>query len=102
MHSRCLVFFSFFPSVATMFPLSSQWVLIRFPICSQCVPQHVLHSTSLLSHVLWQLVVLGTLHLKIDPSILWSFHNFIFLSHGPIKLAHCKKEEEVELGRHLI
>jgi len=73
MLSRCLVFFAFkfgggrgrvffhFSSVATMFPLSSQWVLIRFPICSQCVSQHVLHSTSLLSHMLWQL--LSSFHL---------------------------------------
>jgi hypothetical protein len=53
-YSKCLHFFSFnffggrwrififFPFVPNMFPSSSQWVLIRFPICSlssQCVPQ---------------------------------------------------------------
>ncbi len=71
MHSRCLAsfpfkfggwggFFPLFPGsqcVHTMFPLSSQWVPIRFQIC----PQHVLHSTSLLSHMLWQM--LSSFHL---------------------------------------
>jgi hypothetical protein len=50
-------FFSFFlssKSVSTMCPSSSQWVPIRFLTCfpsSQCVPQHVLHITSLLSYI---------------------------------------------------
>ncbi len=54
MRSKCLDFFSFkfwvgvgegffhFSFVPNMFPSSSQWVLIRFSICSlgsQCVPQ---------------------------------------------------------------
>jgi hypothetical protein len=77
-HSRCLAFFffpqlggggffSFFPSsqcVSTMCPSSSQWVPIGFSICSpssQCVPQHVLHSTSLLSYMFWQM--LSSFHL---------------------------------------
>jgi hypothetical protein len=56
------VFFFIFPwsqCVLIYVPLSSQWVLISSPICSpssQCVPEHVLHSTSLLSHMLWQML----------------------------------------------
>ncbi len=40
-------------------PFKFQWVPITFSKCSsssQCVPQHVLCSTSLSSHMLWQLV----------------------------------------------
>jgi hypothetical protein len=75
-----------------MFPLSFQWVPIRFPIhspSSQCVLQHVLHSTSRLSHMLWQMLPSfhlyrwakgggGTLYIKREPSILGSLHSFIF------------------------
>jgi hypothetical protein len=49
-------FFSFSPG--------SQCVLTMFPMISPsslCVPQHVLHSTSLLSHMLWQM--LSSIHL---------------------------------------
>jgi hypothetical protein len=56
-------FFSFFPGsqcVPTIFPLSSQWVLVMFHLNSQWVPirfpQHFLHSTSLLSHMLCQML----------------------------------------------
>jgi len=55
---------------------------ISFPICSSsslCVPQHVLHSTSFLFHMLWQMLPFfhierwakrgGTLYFKIKPSI---------------------------------
>ncbi len=41
-------FFLHVSLIPNVFPLSSQWVLIWFPIyspSSQCVPQHVLHST---------------------------------------------------------
>ncbi len=87
-------FFSFFPGsqcVHIMFPSSSQWVPIRFSIrspSSQCVPQHVLHSTSLISHMLWQ--ISSSFHLytwakkgkclffKIEPSSLGSLHSFMF------------------------
>jgi hypothetical protein len=43
-----LSFFHGSQCVTTMFPF-------EFPMGSQCVPQHVLHSTSLLSHLLCQL-----------------------------------------------
>jgi hypothetical protein len=94
--------------VPNVFPLHSfkfSMVPIRFPRCSQ----HVLHSTSLLSHMFWQM--LSSFHLykcakgkelyisKIEPSIWRCFHNFILLSDGPIKLALLQEEE---LGRHLI
>ncbi len=95
-------FFSYFPGsqcVLTMFPLSSQWVPIRFPLgshqvpirfplgspSSQCVPQHVLHNTSLLCHMLWQMLSSfspvqvgqrgGTLYFKIEPSSLGTVHS---------------------------
>jgi hypothetical protein len=85
-------FFSGSQCVPTMFPLSFQWVPIRFPIhspSSQCVLQHVLHSTSRLSHMLWQMLPSfhlyrwakgggGTLYIKREPSILGSLHSFIF------------------------
>jgi hypothetical protein len=51
-------FFSFFPGsqcVPFKFPMSP----IRLPICSQNskkIPQNVLHTTSLLSHMLWQML----------------------------------------------
>jgi len=38
--------------------------------------------------------------LKIEPSIWGATIISFFLSHGSIKLAHCKKK--IELGRHLI
>ncbi len=44
--------------------MGSQWVPIMCPICSsssQCVPQHILHSTSLLSDMLQQM--LSSFHL---------------------------------------
>jgi hypothetical protein len=63
MHSKCLDLFSF-----------KFWVVGRgggdgglffifpwFPMCFQCVPQHVLYSTSLLSHMIWQM--LSSFHL---------------------------------------
>ncbi len=46
------VFSSMFLSVPNGFSSSSQYV----PPSSQCVPEHVLHSTSLLSHMLWQML----------------------------------------------
>ncbi len=57
--------FSFFPGSkceTTMFLLSSQWVPNMFPPSSHCVPQHVLHSTSLSSHMLWQMLSSFHLH----------------------------------------
>jgi hypothetical protein len=65
MHSRCLAFFPFnFGEKERLggrgvFPLSSNGFPIMVSKCSsssQCVPQHVLCSTSLSSHMLWQLV----------------------------------------------
>jgi hypothetical protein len=97
--------FPWFPMCSHYIPLSSQW----FPLGSQSVLQHVFHSTSLLSHMFWQM--LSSFHLykcakgkelyisKIEPSIWRCFHNFILLSDGPIKLALLQEEE---LGRHLI
>jgi hypothetical protein len=91
------------------------WVCVPvggFPICSsssQCVPQHVLHSTSLSSQG-WQMLLSfhlcrwakgeELLHFKIEPSIFGSLHSSFFLSDGPIKLAPCNKKKE--LGRQLI
>ncbi len=79
MHSRCLAFFPFkfvwgdggvtedflsfstgYQCVPIMFPFSSHEVLNISP-SSQCVSQHVLHSMSLLSHMLCQM--LSSLHL---------------------------------------
>ncbi len=78
MHSRCLAFFPFkfveggggkriflsffsgYQCVPTMFPSSSHRVLNMSP-SSQCVPQYVLHSTSLLSHMFCQM--LSSFHL---------------------------------------
>jgi hypothetical protein len=73
------------------------------------VLQRVPNSTSLLSHMLCQ--VLSYVHgpmgeelctSKKEPSILKSLHSFISLSAWPIKLAHCTKKIKIELGRHLI
>ncbi len=60
------IFFVFpqFPMCSQYVPFKLQWVPIRFSKCSsssQCVPQHVLHSNSLLSHIMWQM--LSSLHL---------------------------------------
>jgi hypothetical protein len=55
---------------------------------THCVPQHVLHSASLLSHMLWQMLSSflspiwvgqrkGTLYIKIDSSIWESLHSFM-------------------------
>lgn len=87
--------------VLTMFPLSSQWVF-TMPSSSQCFPQHVLHSTSLLSHMLWQM--LSSFHVWIwwakGEELCISKYNLLrwgayivsfFLSGVPIKLAHCRK-----------
>ncbi len=46
----------FFFFVPNMFPSSSQWVPIKFPICSPCVPQgcsqsHIFCPKSSLSHL---------------------------------------------------
>jgi hypothetical protein len=107
------IFFSFSPgSQPTMFLLSSQWVPIRLPICSpnsQCVPPHVLHSTSLLSHMLWQM--LSSFHLYTwakgeelytskQNLLLWGASTVSFyLSDGPIKLACCQKKiKKLNLG----
>ncbi len=130
MHSRCLAFLPFkfwvgvvgkefffilffhFPLVPNVFTWSSQLVLIRFPICSpsfQCVPQHGLHSSSLLSHMLWQMLssfhrwAKQEKHYTSKQNIpFWGASIVsIFFSDGPIKLACCPKKE-IELGRQLI
>jgi len=75
------IFFLFFfgsQCVPTMFPLGSQWVLNmspKFPMCSQ----HVVHSTSLLSHMFWQM--LSSFHLyryAKGDEIYTSKQNFLF------------------------
>jgi hypothetical protein len=80
------------------------------PPSSQCFPQHVLHSTSLISDMLWQM--LSSFHVyrwanggKNSPlqnrESLHSF--FFFLNDGPVKLVHLQKEKKkIELERHLI
>ncbi len=45
-------FFFVFP----WFPMCSRYVPFKFPMGSQSVPQHVLHSTSLLSHIFLQML----------------------------------------------
>jgi len=50
--------FSLVPSVFSLCPL---YVPNGFQSGPQCVPQHVLHSTSLVSHMLWQM--LSSFHL---------------------------------------
>jgi hypothetical protein len=50
--------FFHFSLVPNVFPLGYLKVLHGFPICSpssQCVPKHLVHSTSLLSHMFWQM-----------------------------------------------
>jgi hypothetical protein len=72
---------------------------------SQNVPQDVLHITSLLSHMLWQM--LSSFHLWIwwakGEELCISKYNLLcwgasivsfFLSDAPIKLACCKKKEK--------
>ncbi len=89
---------SFLPSsqyVLTMFPLSSQWFAISFPICSPtCSPQHLTFNPYALANV----VLLspkqvgqreGTLQFKINLSF-WG--RSFFLSDGRIKLA-CSQNE---------
>jgi hypothetical protein len=49
-HSRCLAFFRFKLGGRGRILFSS------FFLGSKCVPQHVLHSTSLLSDMLWQML----------------------------------------------
>jgi hypothetical protein len=78
MHSRCLAFFLFkfggggggsgfffhLSLVPNVLSVSSLLVPNGFPICSpssQCVPQRVLHSTSFLSYMVWQM--LSSFHL---------------------------------------
>jgi hypothetical protein len=93
-------FFFIFPC----FPMCLHYVPLKFPTCSpisHCFPQHVLHTTSLLSHMPWKMVSSfhlyrwvegeGTIYFKIEPSVLGSLHSFIFLSNGSIKLACCQK-----------
>jgi hypothetical protein len=54
-HSRCLAFFRFKLGEGEGFFFS-------FFLGSKCVPQHVFHSTSLLSHMLWQMFSLFHLY----------------------------------------
>jgi len=107
-HSMHAFFFSF--------PLSRFWRVGRGEIDSKqwvpkfltCCPQRVPNSTSLLSHMLWQM--LSSFHLyswakgkelyslKKKPSILGSLHNiYFFLSDEPIKLAYCKPKKKKNL-----
>jgi hypothetical protein len=94
-----------------MFLSSFKWVPIRFPIhspSSQCVLQHVLHSTSLLSHMLWQMLLSFHLYRWANGEELYtSKENLLFwgasiislfLSDGPIKLARCKKKRKEKRG----
>jgi len=75
MQSSCLAFFPFKfvgegggesawgEDFLSLFP-GSYYVPFKFLICSsssQCIPQYVLHSTSPLSHMLWQM--LSSFHL---------------------------------------
>jgi hypothetical protein len=53
-------FFLMFP----WFSMCSHYVPFKFPMGSHQVPQHILHSTSLLSHMLWQM--LSSFHLYIS------------------------------------
>ncbi len=120
MHSKCLDFFLFkfwaealgggdffhFSFVPSMLPSSSQWVPVRFPMCSP----RVLPIAPLIPYDLPKspphLTYIGQpkgeeLNLSIDSSILGNLHSFNIFCNGPIKLAHCKKEKEkVELVRH--
>jgi hypothetical protein len=108
------VFFPFYPGsqcVLIMFHLSSQWVPIRFSICvssSQCVPQNVLNSTSLESHMLWQM--LSSFHLYIQAKgeefyfLCWvaSIVSLFFWVMGESNWLIAKNKKKIELGRHLI
>ncbi len=58
LRGKAFFHFSLFPSV---FSLCSLSVPNGFPSGPQCVPRHVLHSTSLVSHRLWQM--LSSFHL---------------------------------------
>jgi hypothetical protein len=109
-------FFSYFSAsqcICTMF----LQVPNGFPICSpisQCFPQHVLHTTSLLSHVPWKMLsfhlyrcakgeeVYTSKYSLLFWSILGSLHSFIYLSDGPSNWHVTQKNKNNELGRHLI
>jgi hypothetical protein len=98
-------FFSFFPGsqcIPTMFP----W---GFPSCSQ----YFLHSTSLLSHMLWQM--LSSFHLYTWAGGAWTLcfiiehfdfrnlHNFTCFEWWANQIGSLKKKNiKIELGRHLI
>ncbi len=80
---------------------------------SQCVPQHVPHSTSLLSQMLWQMLSSFHLHRWAKGKELYtseqkllflgSLHSFIFFkSVGPIKLARCRGGKKTWEASHLI
>jgi hypothetical protein len=75
-------FFHCSQCVPTLFPLSSQWVPIRFPTCflsshgvHQCVPNNTSLIPYGLANVVFQMGV--TLYFKIEPSIMESLHSFI-------------------------
>ncbi len=113
MQSSCLAFFPFKfvgggkggKRTRRGFSFTFPWFLLCSP-SSQCIPQHVLHSTSPLSHMLWQM--LSSFHLymwakeeelytSIEPSTLASLHGFIFFSDLLIKIGSLQKKK-LDLG----
>ncbi len=97
------------------FPMCSHHVPFEFnngfPSVSQYIPQYVFHSTSLLSHMLWQMLFSFHLYRWAKGEELYtSKYNLLFwgasivsnlLSDGTIKLARCKNEK-IELEKKLI
>ncbi len=99
--------FFHFSLVPSVFSLCSPCVPNGFPSGPQFVPQHVVHSTSLVSHMLWQM--LSSFHLyrwATGEELYTSKWNLLFwgawvvsffLSDEPIKLARCKRKK-LKLG----
>jgi hypothetical protein len=90
-----------FSLVPIMFPLSSQNVPIEFSIfspSSQCISQHVLHSTSPLTHMfsqrLYSFQIYRWVKAKEDVNKTFYFGELpwlhLFFSDWPIKFARCK------------
>ncbi len=103
--------FFHFSRLPNVFALCSLQVPNGFPMGSQYFPQHVLHTTSLLSHMPWKMV--SSFHLyrwakgeelyTSKQSLLFWGVSIVFLkNYAPIKMACCQKNKNKKLGRHFI
>ncbi len=104
------LYFYFFPNV---FPLSSQWVFIKFQICppsSQCLPRHFSIAPHFYPICFGKCcppftyvggLNIGTSIVQIQPSILGSLHCFICFEWWANEIGSLQ-ETKIELGRYLI